>query len=524
MWRRRSSRTWIIGAAVAVFVIACVLPLAYLFVDLLRRLPDSFSASLLDARRRGLLYTTTELGVGTAMLATAIGVPLGIVLARVPLRRKTMLRIALAVPALIPPYIVGLAWVYLGSSNGLVATLVGRDIFSGWTYSLPAAVLVLAVVLYPLSMLATEVSMRRIDGRLEEAALMVASQQRVLRRITLPLAAPGSLAAALLIFVLAVSEFGVPGLLRVRVYTTEVFTAFAALYDVTRAIALTMPLLIVCVGVAAIAATLAGDRLTTTRRSLPSRSVVFDDWRSAGRAFCLAVIVLAVVLPVVILLREAVGVPSWAAVLRGSGGAIANSLIFATLGATLVVGVSVWLGYARARAASRGGRLADVFFVVLFAVPSTVVGVALIAFWNRQGILGHVYGTDVMFLLAYLARLVPLAALILAASSRYVPVAHEEAAAASGANWTRTMARIVLPQMRLGLAATWFIVFVLAFGELGVSILVAPPGDATLPIHIYTMIANAPSSSVAAFALLQVMVILTCVTALGTIASMRKAL
>ena len=74
------------------------------------------------------------------------------------------------------------------------------------------------------------------------------------------------------------------------------------------------------------------------------------------------------------------------------------------------------------------------------------------------------------------------------------------------------MARIVLPQMRLGLAATWFIVFVLAFGELGVSILVAPPGDATLPIHIYTMIANAPSSSVAAFALLQVMVILTPLT------------
>ena len=91
------------GAAVAVFVVACVLPLAYLFVDLLRRLPDAYSASLLDARRRGLLYTTTELGVGTAIVATAIGVPLGIVLSRVPLRRKTILRIALAVPALSRP-------------------------------------------------------------------------------------------------------------------------------------------------------------------------------------------------------------------------------------------------------------------------------------------------------------------------------------------------------------------------------------------------------------------------------------
>ena len=48
----------------------------------------------------------------------------------------------------------------------------------------------------------------------------------------------------------------------------------------------------------------------------------------------------------------------------------------------------------------------------------------------------------------------------------------------------------------------------LAFGELGVSILVAPPGETTLPIRIYTIIANAPSSSVAILALLQAGVVL----------------
>ena len=47
-----------------------------------------------------------------------------------------------------------------------------------------------------------------------------------------------------------------------------------------------------------------------------------------------------------------------------------------------------------------------------------------------------------------------------------------------------------------------------AFGELGASILVSPPGESTLPIRIYTIIANAPASVVAALALLQLMVIL----------------
>jgi iron(III) transport system permease protein len=523
MWPLSSTRSWVIGIAVTVFLISCVLPIAHLFLDLVRGWQDAFGVMLIDARQRRLLSTTAVLGVGTAVVATTIGVPLGIVLARVSLRWKTLLRMLLAAPALMPPYVLGLAWVYFGSTGGLLSTFVGRDIPTGWTYSLPAAVLVLGVVFYPLSMLATEVSLRRIDGRLEDAALIVASPGRVLRHITLPLAAPGVLAASLLIFVLSVSEFGVPGLLRVRVYTTEVFTAFAALYDVPRAMALTLPLLILSMAVATVAATLAGDRLVTTRRTSSPRAAWFDHSRGVSRALALTVIAFAVALPLLILIREAAGIRSLSAILEDSGSAITNSLVLAAVGATLVVSVAVWLGYARSRV-GRGGGLTDAVFVVLFAIPSTVVGVGLIGLWNISGILGNVYGTNGMYLLAYLARFLPVAALMLSASARHVPIAHEEAAALSGASWMRTMARIVMPQMTPGLAATWVIVFVLAFGELGVSILVAPPGDATLPIRIYTMIANAPSSNIAAFALLQASVISTGIVLLLVIASVRRAL
>lgn len=249
MWRWQSSRTAVVGIAVTVFVVCCVLPIAYLLAVPLSGV-EAYASLALDARQRRLLYNTALLGTGTALLATAIGAPLGLALARVSLPRKALLRLALSAPVLLPPYIVGLAWTYLGSSDGSLATVAGRDLFSGWTYSLPAAVLVLSLVFYPVSMLATEVAMRRVDGRLEEAGLMVAPRGRVLRRITFPLAAPGVLAAALMIFVLSVSEFGVPGLLQVRVYTTEVFTAFAALYDFTRAIVLTVPLLMLCLIVA----------------------------------------------------------------------------------------------------------------------------------------------------------------------------------------------------------------------------------------------------------------------------------
>jgi iron(III) transport system permease protein len=501
------SRIAVVGIATAVAVICCILPIGYLLAVSLGDVA-AYGALVLDARQRGLLSNTALLGIGTAFLATALGAPLGVALARIRLPRKAFLRLALAAPVLLPPYIVGLAWTYLASS---------------WTYSLPAAILVLSLVFYPIAMLATEVAMRRIDGRLEEAALVVAPPGRVLWRITLPLAAPGVLAAALMIFVLAVSEFGVPGLLRVRVYTTEVFTAFAALYDFTRAIVLTVPLLLVCLVVAAAAAALLGDRLVVTSRSAGTAPALFDSWRRQAAAGVLAVLIVSLVLPIVVLTREALGARSLSALVVGSGDAIANSLLLAAAGATAVVSVAAWIGYARARAGGAVGHAANILLIVVFAVPSTLVGVGLIGLWNREGPLGAFYGTDAMVLLGYLARFIPVAALALAASVRYVPVSHEEAAAVSGAGWLRTMWRIVLPQIRLGLAAAWVIVFVLSFGELGVTILVAPAGGATLPIRVYTLIANTPSSHVAALALVQTAVILVPLAALGAAVSLRES-
>jgi iron(III) transport system permease protein len=220
MWQWKSSRNAVVGVAVVVFIVCGLLPVGYLVAVSLTQF-EGLSAIFLDARQRRLLVNTALLGFGTALLATAIGMPLGAALARVTLPRRDLLRIGLAAPLLLPPYIVGLAWTYLGGHVAGEGLIGSSELISEWTYSLPAAILVLSVVFYPISMLVAEVAIRRVDGRLEEAALLVAPPHRALRRITLPLIAPAVCAAALVVFVLAISEFGVPGLLRVRVYTTD---------------------------------------------------------------------------------------------------------------------------------------------------------------------------------------------------------------------------------------------------------------------------------------------------------------
>jgi ABC-type Fe3+ transport system permease subunit len=105
---------------------------------------------------------------------------------------------------------------------------------------------------------------------------------------------------------------------------------------------------------------------------------------------------------------------------------------------------------------------------------------------------------------------------MLSASLGQVSNSFEEAAEVAGASWLRIFVRIVLPQIRTGLAAAWVVSFIFAFGELGATVLVSPPGETTLPVRIYTLIANAPSSQVAALALMQAGVILLPLAALGS--------
>lgn len=524
-----SAKTMALGGAGFLFVAICVLPLIYMLVVSFTAIDGSFTFDnyerlLTEARQRELLMNSTLLGAATAIVATIVGAPLGLLLARADLPVKSWLRLALLIPPALPPYVLGLAWIYVSGTTGIAAHLLGRDLLSDSIYSLAGAVAVLSIGFFPLAMLATEAAARRVDGRLEEAGMLVATPRRVFTRITLPLIAPGVASAALVIFVLAVSEFGVPGLLRVRVFTTEVFTAFAAQYDFGRATALSVPLLLLTL-IAAVALKLAiGDRLLTTRRSMQAGlSFKLGGLRWPALTWIGIVLALSALLPLGALALEAQGARPIVAAVQASGSAITNSIVLSLGGAFLTVGLGLLLGYSRARARTRIGRLADLVFIVLFAAPSTVVGVGLIGLWNRPGLFGEIYRSPLIIVIANLARFVAVSALILAAAVRQVSPSLEEAAEVSGASWPRAFTRIVFPQITASIAAALVVSFIFAFGELGATVLVAPPGESTVPVRVYTLIANAPSSQVASLALMQAFIVLMPLIVFGWFARDRKS-
>jgi iron(III) transport system permease protein len=225
----------------------------------------------------------------------------------------------------------------------------------------------------------------------------------------------------------------------------------------------------------------------------------------------------------------AIGVPIGAVALEARGGrssyvdavstdALRNSFVWSSAGASLVVLVGTMLGYWRRTASPRIAYLAEGLWVTLFAVPATVIGIGIIALWNRPGILGDLYQSSGIVVFAYVSRFLPIGALLCGAFLRRVPAGAEEAASSSGASWTRTFTRIVVPMSRGGLAAVWLVTFILMLGDVALAILVSPPGESNLAVRAYTLIANSPTSDVARLAVVQIAVTVLPLAALALIA------
>jgi iron(III) transport system permease protein len=502
-------RRLVLTAAGLLFTGIAVVPVALMFLDSVWT-PQGFSLAnytglLTDARQIGLLANSLVLSLSSSLLATLLGVPLGFVLAKFNLNSRHWWRIGLTIPLLLPPYILAIAWTFSREAISWLSVGLG---LSEWIFSLKGAILVLGLSYFPIPMLITEAALYRVDARLEEAAWLVAGWPRTLRSITLPLVAPSITAAFLLVFVLTLAEFSVPALLRVRVFSTEVYTQFAAFFNFGAATAAATPLLLVILLTAILLRLLAGERLLVGRRASGNRPLFFpENWRTVGRVVLLTAFWVAVLLPVVSLSWKVKWPGSAFRAALGSQGVIATSVILSASTAFLSLGLGLWLGYWRAKTRWRWRAFVDVLWIMLFTLPGTVLGIGLLQLWNHPG-LSVIYGTWALLLLGLVARFAPVAALLAAAAIRQIPLSLEESALVHGASWRRALFGIVLPNASRGLLTAGLLVFILTFGELAITILLIPAGASTLPLHIFTVITNSPDDVMASLCLLQVVVIL----------------
>ena len=456
----------------------------------------------------------------TAGCALVLGVPLGFLLGKTDLPFRRALAVLLSIPLLVPPYILAVCWFNLLASHGPLARVTPSgtmEQLSTLLFGLPGCLWVLMSAFMPLVMILTLVYVRAVIPRLEEAGRLVARWPVVLRRITLPLIFPGLMFGGILVFLLALGEVGVPMFLRYPVFPVETLTQFSAFYDFGAAAAAATPLLAVTLLMLALERRYLSEDIYRLRPITPGRQLLLiplGRWRVTALLAVSLLTAVIVLLPLLALVASSLSPFAYGDAWSKAADSLGRSLAFAGVGATLLTVLGFFCGYLIHYRALRLWRAVDTLTLLLFTLPGTVIGVGLIALWNRP-VTNILYASAAMVILAYLAQYTALTSRITLATLANIPRSLEEAAQMTGAPWLARIWRVVVPTALPGVLGAWLIGFIFCLRDLGASMLVYPAGQDTLPVRIFTLMANGAPSLIAALCVILVAVTLVSLAALG---------
>lgn len=191
-------------AGLAVFLL--VVPLAAMVAALdWRALPDQLSSGPL----RSALWLSLTTSTAAMLVCLALGLPTAWLLARVDFPGRTLVRMLVTVPMVLPPVVAGVALRTAFGRSGLLGEPL--LVATGFAFPFTAWGVVLAHVFVsmPFVVLAIEGALRSADPELDAAAATLgASRWTTFRRVTVPLALPGIVAGMVLGWARSLGEFG----------------------------------------------------------------------------------------------------------------------------------------------------------------------------------------------------------------------------------------------------------------------------------------------------------------------------
>jgi iron(III) transport system permease protein len=453
------------------------------------------------------------MAIGATVWALTLALPLAWIVERTDVPARAWLAFLTPLPLAVPPYVGALAYAALlergGIVHGGIAAIFDRSLADTpyWSpiYGPVGAAFVLGLFTFPYIYLPAVSALRRGSGSLEEAARGLGLRRRALIwRVTLPLLRPALTAGALLVFVYVLVDFGVVSMLRVRTFTTAIYTDLLAGFDLGAAARLSLMLVGLVTFVVQVQRRSLGRAwyVQVDSRTRPSAAIALGHLRPLAFIAVVSVLALALVLPLGVLVAQMARFPTIAALqafVGRQGEYMLNSVLVAAGGATLVVLLALVVASVGTRVP--GGRLAALAMQAGYGVPGTVLGLALVGLYLRW--LPPIYGTPIGIALAYVCLFGAHAQQSIGAALRQVSPSFDEAARGLGRGPIRATIDVVLPLAGPGILAGWLLVMVLALRELAATLILRPPGFDTLAVRVWVHVADVgPDPRAAAVALI----------------------
>jgi iron(III) transport system permease protein len=449
-------------------------------VDAQAALRPSFETALASGLRVAFLVT---------VLSFLAGLPFGILMSRFRFPfRNTVLALA-ALPLLVPTFLWAIGWSALIAWRGAAGVIL--------SFAIPSVSLVMFTSL---------ISARSLSASQIEAAFLAGGEAAVLRHMAGYVVVPAA-GAALLAGMLSLSDPGPGQIFGLATAAGELLTSFSAFYDFNLAARQCLLLAAIVLVVAIPSSFLVAPQIASeilVRQTRPGR-LSEDTVGSRSALVAVFVFCTALVFPLFGLIRPVLSDAS------SLGRASAELTRTAAATATYMVGsgvVATVLGVLFAAAIGRNARLRSVavaFCFVLMAVPAAVTALAFVEAGTQAP-----QWTEVLFrsrlavALAAGGRVFPVAALIAMRTWNAMPRTWALAGAVHGVPLFRYVGSVVFPFLAPGLGMSVAICGLLATADVVTVLLVHPPGQSSLPLAIFTIMANAPESLVSALCLVYV--------------------
>ncbi len=482
--------------------------------------------------------------VVSAALATVVAVAIGVSLAWVTSRTDTPARRffdnVFVIPYYLSPFIGAIAWTLLanpriGFINNFFTEILGFEDPPLNIYSLGGLVFVMALYYSPIVFLFVAGALRSMDPALEEASRIhgVGALGTTLR-VTLPVVTPAIASSALLVFLNAAGQFGIPAVIGIPahydVITTRIWVGlgyFPPKY--TEAAALAVVLLAFSSIIVFIQHRMLANKsyATVTGKGFRPAVATLGGLRYLTLAVCILYVLLSIVLPYGALiftsfqpyLSFAFEPSSWTLdkyveVLFNNPltvRATVNSLILGVAGATLTIFFSLIISYLVQRTRMKARHVLDYLATLPAGVPAVVFAVALL--WGYIFLPVPIYGTIWMLLIAYIAHYIPFGVRATASGLAQISVELEESSRVHGESWVGTMRRIVVPLLSPALTAGWILLFVEFIRSLSLSILLYTPESVVMPVVIYELYETGAYPALAAFSVLQTLLVFVAIYA-----------
>ncbi len=473
------------------------------------------------------------------LFSVIIGVFSAWAVTRTDMPKAKLISSLLLTPFLIPPFISSIAWLQLlgpvGYINKLLMWILGREEPLFYIYGPVGIILVMTLHSYPMVYLIVKGALEKMNSSLEEAALMSgASKLRTLFNVTLPIMAPAIAGATLLVFSSQMANFGIPAILGMPrgylVLTTKIYEAIHSFGDTNNfsfAAALSLQLVLVATTALVFQRLYLNRKKYTvvTGKSSHPQVLRLGFWKWVLFGFSLLLFVITTIAPITAItltsLIKAVGLNpgpanwtlnNYAFVLLKSQTtirAIRNSLFLAVTSATLTTILGGFISYYSARSKMRGRQIADFIGSIPYAVPGTVLGLAIILAWIKPVAGIHLYNTIWIMIIAYITHSLTISIRTTGASFSQMDESLEEGAQMSGATRYQTIRDILLPLLKPGLVASWFLVFMPSLRELTISVLLWSVGNETIGVSVFNLSEGGQMQYAAAMGVLLIVFIFT---------------